>query len=68
MSEPKNVGKMSLYKADDEVCKKCLCRTCVLECGFNDACSGCTEEWREPTVHCWKTDDKGRIKEDAESA
>ena len=65
MSEPKNLENMSLYKAEDEACQKCLCRTCVLECEFNDACSGCTEELRDATIYCWKTGDKGKVKEDA---
>ena len=65
LEKPKNIEKMSLYDENNEACKKCLCRTCVLECEFDDACSGCSEEWREPTLYCWKTGDKGEIKEDA---
>ena len=65
MSEPKNKENMSLYDAEAEACKKCLCRTCVLECDFDDACSGCTEELRDATLYCWKTDVKGKVKEDA---
>ena len=55
MSEPKNKEKMSLYDVGAEACQKCICRTCVKECNFDDACSGCTEEWREPTLYCWET-------------
>lgn len=65
MSEPKNKENMSLYDANSEACQKCLCRTCVLECDFDDPCSGCEEDNRDSTLYCWKTGDKGKVKEDA---
>jgi len=64
LSEPKNKENMSLYDANSEACQKCLCTTCVLDCDFNDACSGCIEELRDATVYCWKTDEKGKVKEE----
>jgi hypothetical protein len=54
LEKPKNVEKMTLYDENDEACKKCLCRNCELDCEFDDACSGCSEEWRDPTLYCWK--------------